>query len=92
MQNTTSTAQAGASGTAQATVQGPTRFDAFIAKLHAWEKLPVVHSKIVDTSVTAEASKMPVRKANGKTSHSSVLERNRMNPVDIITTEQSHVR
>jgi len=63
MQNTTSTAQAGASGTAQATVQGPTRFDAFIAKLHVWEKLPVVHSKIVDTS--GAIATISVRTAQG---------------------------
>jgi hypothetical protein len=63
MQNTASTAQAGASGTAQAAVQGPARFNTFIGKLHAWEKLPIVHSRNVDTS--GAVTTISVRTAQG---------------------------
>jgi hypothetical protein len=50
MENLAQTAQTGTSGTAQAAIQAPSRFDAFISKLHAWKQLPVVHTSKVHTS------------------------------------------
>jgi hypothetical protein len=50
MENLAQIAQTGTSGATQAAVQAPSRFDAFISKLHAWKQLPVVHTSKVHTS------------------------------------------
>jgi hypothetical protein len=50
MATTSSTAQASTNGATLPAVLARSRFDVFVDKLHTWEKLPVVHSKNVDTS------------------------------------------
>lgn len=50
MENLAQTTQASTSGATQPAVQAPSRFDAFVSKLHAWKHLPVVHTSKVHTS------------------------------------------